>query len=228
MAGLVSKIAPGGSVVASEVADNFDALKAEINNLRDTNFEPGAINSRHIYKSAVATKTYGHRQFGSSASPVSIPATSYGDLGTLDTTGAGFRLVSPADPTPEEAFPVFCTAVFDVWDAGDLPQASIWADVTKGVRYEFKLQYRLDEGLSSDTGWVDFSEASSVRWVTPGSASTAPERKQVVLFAATVPPSGYRVFNFKLVGRTRANTSGETTLDEGDVAGELRAFYAVR
>ena len=52
MAGFTYKIESGVPIVSSEVRQNFEDLQGVVNNLKDRNFEHGAINTRHLNGSA--------------------------------------------------------------------------------------------------------------------------------------------------------------------------------
>ena len=246
MAGLPVKILPGDIVQASDLVDNFDALKDVVNEVKDQNFEPGAVNTRHISSfvghlnaNLAGAKTYNRSLIDNSGVAASIAATTYAEVAVSAETHLARKL--PTDI--EEIQPIFCTAEFDVWDNGAMPQdarvvdwgawTSLWT-APQPVQYEFKLEFQHDMSLPSASGWLPFTAPGvgsgpniTERKITIGSTLTSPERSQVFLFGATVPPIHYRTTAFRVLARCITHAGGGT-LTNGRMYGNIHVLYIAR
>jgi hypothetical protein len=248
--GFPSKIVPGGTLSAAEVVGNFEALRDEVNALRDRNFELGAINTRHISDTADGdigiktqrSKDFSH-EFGSGAFVEAAKLTN-----STETDGIEFPTpsYSPA-PEDEKRIPIFAVASFDVMTKQDGGSAigipigpngisdTLMAQISDNIAYEFKLQVQWNAGYSNATGFHDdypgVGQPHTFRKITVGSRSSAPERSRVVIASAYVPPMGMKSFTFRLVARSVAVGVGVTNparLELGYVIGSLFAFRGVR
>ena len=248
--GFPNKIVPGGTLSASEVVGNFEALRDEVNALRDRNFEIGAINTRHISSSigsGVAIKTQRHKDFTNNS--FGLAWTEVAKLtNAAETDGIEFPVPNyvPA-PEDEKRIPIFVVASFDIMTEDDsglsgigIPSGvagistTLMGNVSDNVAYQFQLQSQWNAGYSNASGWLSDDAASgqpiTYRKIVVGSSLCAPERSRVVIYSVYLPPLQMKTFTFRLIAKAElfAAVSDPAHLLQGYVSGSLFAFRGVR
>ena len=217
MAGLTKLILPGGGLDAAEVADNFNALRASVNSLRDENFEPGAVNSRHFLDQATSTpslpfKTMYRTEFGEQ----SLPGNSHNEMvklggGTLPLYG-------------EEAI-VFVFAELEVYNtrANSTPILVMQED----DMYEVKLEFGQGAG-TFPSSWGSFLN-NTTRKITPGSTAVPSEIGNVVLFGVAKVAATSTIFNARVTAGTFSYAGGAPgTNHAGKCKGAISALVVSR
>ena len=246
MAGFTYKIESGVPIDASEVRQNFEDLKNVTNDLKDRNFEHGAINTRHLnpkqppsmssgLSEEVFMRNYGAplkriglRRVGLNTSATDFKVTaSMSEIGagdfrvSLDTRGLkgprGFTLIALAHL-------VICDADSSGDDGLLVPPAA-----SQDVHIEFKLQYESLPGV-----FVDFSGGGSdhsIKKVTIGSEL----RRSDIAFASTFGiascPSGVQPdkLHVRLMAQKAAEPGGGGVLSHSYfIGGTLKVFSGVR
>ena len=230
MAGLSKLILPRSARSASDVAADFNSLKDIVNDLRDDNLEPGAVNTRHLLDKALSSPTLPakkvwRKEFNES----NINNTAYAEI---------VAFASGVGPTPpllySEDTVVFVIAELVVYHTSAAttpigPTTSTHNDV-----YGFYLDFA--QSNSPSLGWSAMIP-STTRYVTPGSAHTNvfPEMTEVVLFGFAPVAASSAYFNARVMAKSFGQTGVPLVYDltsngsaDGRVSGAITALVIAR
>lgn len=197
MAGLSKLILPSSALDADDVVANFNSLKAVVNDLKDHNFEPGALNTRHFLEEALSSPTVPFKKtYRNTFAATVIPHLAYGEMVNLTGTGA------PPE-THREASYVFVVAELEVYN--DEAVASV-IDVMAAINDTYGFRLECSQGVGTGSSWGAFGNETQ-RYITPGSSETNvyAEVAEVVLFGVFAVQASS--FNFDV--RVMAKSFGE-------------------
>ena len=197
MAGLSKLILPSSALDADDVVANFNSLKAVVNDLKDHNFEPGALNTRHFLEEALSSPTVPFKKtYRNTFAATVIDNSAYTEMVNLTGTGA------PPE-THREASYVFVVAELEVYN--DEAVASV-IDVMAAINDTYGFRLECSQGVGTGSSWGALVNETQ-RYITPGSSETNvyAEVAEVVLFGVFAVQASS--FNFDV--RVMAKSFGE-------------------
>ena len=226
MAGLSKLILPSSSLSASDVADNFNALKTVVNDLGDPNLDTGAINSRHFTKDSdaylfAAPKLPLKKTYRTTFTATGVPNTGYGEIVRFsDATSGVIPKLHKADTI------VFVEARLMVSHSG---ASSTPITVGATEAYSFRMECVLTNGTGAPTIFGDFTNDTE-RHVTPGSAVAGvySEKVEVVLFGHFPVTSGYSKFEARVLGKSTLYDLSTVGSSNASVEGVISALVVAR
>ena len=227
MAGLSKLILPRSARSASDVAADFNSLKDIVNDLRDDNLEPGAVNTRHLLDKALSSpalppKKVWRKEF----SAFSINRTSYTEVVKFG------NVVDPPPSLYQEDTVVFVVAELVVYNtaATAIPIAVTTASDVYGLYLDF------GQSHTPILPWAGMVP-STPRYVTPGSSSANvfAEMTEVVLFGFAPVAASSTYFNARVMAKSFGQTGGTPAYDltsngsaYGRVSGAITALVVAR
>jgi hypothetical protein len=229
MAGLSKLILPSSALDADDVVENFNALKDVVNDLKDHNFEPGALNTRHFLEKALSSPALPFKKtYRNTFTATAIDNSAYAEVVRLVTAGTGSH-----PETHKEDSIVFVIAELEVYH--DNAKTSVIGSAADDV-YGFRLER--SQGIGTGTSWGSFSNETQ-RYVTPGSAETSPEKvyaeiAEVVLFGFFQIVSDSATFEARVMAKSIGQDgSGNYDLTtngsaDGKVEGAITALVIAR
>jgi len=229
MAGLSNLILPRSARSASDVAADFNSLKDTVNDLRDDNLEPGAVNTRHLLDKALSSPTLPvKRVWRKEFSAFSINRTSYTEV---------VKFGSVVDPPPslyQEDTVVFVIAELVVYNiaAATTPIEEMNTSDVYGFYLDFAQSY------TPILPWAGMVP-STTRYVTPGSGSGTvadpvfAEMTEVVLFGFAPVAASSTYFNARVMAKSFGMTGPSYDLStngsaDGRVSGAITALVIAR
>jgi len=176
MAGLSNLILPSSALDADDVVANFNSLKDVVNDLKDHNFEPGALNTRHFLEEALSSPTVPFKKtYRNTFTAKAILNLAYGEAVNLTGTG------SPPE-THREASYVFVVAELEAYhDNAVASVINVMTGPNTNDTYGFRLE--CSQGVGTGSSWGALINETQ-RYITPGSSETNvyAEVAEVVLF----------------------------------------------
>jgi len=227
MAGLSKLILPRSARSASDVAADFNSLKDIVNDLRDDNLEPGAVNTRHLLDKALSSPTLPVKKvWRKEFSAFSISPSSYTEV---------VRFGNVVDPPPslyQEDTVVFVVAELVVYNtaAATTPIAVTTASDVYGLYLDF------GQSHTPILPWAGMVP-STTRYVTPGSSSANvfAEMTEVVLFGFAPVAASSTYFNARVMAKSFGQTGVPLVYDltsngsaDGRVSGAITALVIAR
>ena len=226
MAGLSKLILPSSALDADDVVANFNSLKDVVNDLKDHNFEPGALNTRHFLEEALSSPTVPFKKtYRNTFTATVIPSSPYGEMVNLTGTGA------PPE-THREASYVFVVAELEAYnDKAVAPVIEVMA--TDNDTYGFRLE--CSQGVGTGSSWGALVNETQ-RYITPGSSETSvyAEVAEVVLFGVFAVQASSFNFDVRVMAKSfKEDGSGNYDLTvngsgNGNVKGAITALVVGR
>jgi hypothetical protein len=229
MAGLSKLILPSSALDADDVVENFNALKDVVNDLKDHNFEPGALNTRHFLEEALSSPTLPFKKtYRNTFTATAIPKLAYGEMVRLVTAGTG----SPPETHREDSI-VFVIAELEVYE--DKAKAVPIEVMGNSNNDTYGLRLECSQGVGTGTSWSSFANETQ-RYVTPGSseAGVYAEIFEVVLFGLFPVVNTSANFEARVMAKSFGEDgSGNYDLtvngsDDGKVEGSITALVIAR
>ena len=223
MAGLSNLILPSSALDADDVVANFNSLKDVVNDLKDHNFEPGALNTRHFLEEALSSPTVPFKKtYRNTFTATAIANSAYTEMVNLTGTGA------PPE-THREASYVFVVAELEVYNDKAVTSV-IEVMATENDIYGFRLECKHGAGY-----WGALINETQ-RHITSGSSETNvyAEVAEVVLFGVFAVHASSSSFDVRVMAKSSGEDgSGNYDVDQngsttGKVAGAVTALVVGR
>ena len=213
---------------ADDVVANFNALKDVVNDLKDNNFEPGALNTRHFLEEALSSPTLPFKKvYRNTVAATAINDSSYAEVLSLSGSGA-------FPETHQESSVVFVVAELEVYH--DNAVASV-IDTMKSpaTNDTYGLRLESSQGVGTGSSWSGLGNETQ-RYVTPGSSETYvfAEVSEVVLFGVFNIASSSLNFDARVMAKSFGEDgSGNYDLTvngstNGNVRGAITALVVGR
>jgi hypothetical protein len=230
MAGLSKLILPRSARSAADVAADFNSLRDVVNDLRDNNLEPGAVNTRHLLDRRLSSPTLPFKKvWRKEFSESNINDTAYAEV---------VAFASGVGPTPPRLYSedtvVFVVAELVVYHTS-AATTPITTTSTDSDVYGFYLDFVESHG-PSPPAWGGMVP-STTRYVTPGSASANvfAEMTEVVLFGFAPVAASSTNFNARVMAKSFGQTGVPLVYDltsdgsdKGRVSGAITALVIAR
>lgn len=220
MAGLDKLILPGDAITAADVATNFTSLRTVVNSLKDDNFEPGTLDTRHFVPQSLSSdgldfKAVYRREFNET----SINSSTYTEVVKL-SSGKTFPRLYREDSV------VFVFAEIETYHTGASSVPLGAADLSA---YGFRLEFGQAAGAVTTYSSAAFVNATE-RYITPGSnvSGVPAEVGNVVLFGAARVISSSSHFDARVMARAFAYGLGGSGGSDGRCKGAISALVISR